>query len=146
MELLCVLATRSGTEEHDKLLKKTGEELLTLVVGERPGFRTKRGKAKADQSSTDTRYLQALERFFHFVHALNKRMNQMDVDLPTAESQKQQKCSTKDTSAVSDSDHPSSRNDGEKSEFFTTKSGAKVRRTCTFVDTGGDFKEQHWCE
>jgi len=146
MELLCALATRSGTEEHDKLLKKTGEELLTLVVGERPGFRTKRGKAKADQSSTDTRYLQALERFFHFVHALNKRMNQMDVDLPTAESQKQQKCSTKDTSAVSDSDHPSSRNDGEKSEFFTTKSGAKVRRTCTFVDTGGDFKEQHWCE
>ena len=148
MELLCTLSTRSYGEEHDQLLKKTGEELLTLVAGERPGLKTKRGKAKAGLLSADARYLQSLEFFFYYVHALNKRMNQMDVDIdpPTAESQKQQKASTKGASSPLDPDHPSSGNDDEKDEFFTTKAGTKVRRTCTFIDTGGDFKEQHWCE
>ena len=149
MELLCTLSTRTCGGEHDQLLKKTGEELLALVAGERPGLQTKRGKAKAGRCATDARYLQSLERFFDYVHALNKQMNQMDVDIdpPTDEFQKQQKGSTKGTiAASSDSDHPGNGNDDEKSEFFTTKNGVKVRRTCTFIDTGGDFKEQHWCE
>ena len=146
MELLCTLSTRAGIGEHDKLLKKTGEELLTLVAGER--LQTKREKANSDRCTADARYLQALERFFCYVHALNRRTNQTDVDIdpPTTESQKQKKGSTKGISAGSDPDHPDTGNDDEKSEFFTTKAGAKVRRTCTFIDTGGDFKEQHWCE
>ena len=148
MELLCTLSTRSYSGEHDQRLKMTGEELLTLVAGERPGLQTNKGKEKAGLFSPDARYLQALEFFFYFVHALNKRMNQMDVDIdpPIAESHKQQKGSTKGASSASDPVHPGSGADDEKSEFFTTKTGAKVRRTCTFIDTGGDFKEQHWCE
>ena len=149
MELLFALATRIGGGEHDGLLKKAGEELLTLASGKRPSVQTKKGKARSDQSSADSRYLPALERFFYFVHALNKRMNQMDLDSEssTAETQKQQKgVSSNSNSTSSDHDRAGVGNDNEKSEFYITKSGAKVRRTCTFIDTGGDFKEQHWCE
>lgn len=148
MELLCTLSTRSYGENNDHLLKKTCEELLALVVGERPGLQTKRGKAEDGPVSADARYLHALEFFFYFVHALEKRMNQMDVDIdtPTAESQKHQKGPRKGASSASDPERPGSGADDEKSEFFTTKAGTKIRRTCTFIDTGGDFKEQHWCE
>ena len=128
IDLLCALATR-----YD-LLKETGTELLRLASGK------KSLSQSADGTTVDTRYLWAMERFFTFAHKLYMKINKKDVDGPAALGPGGQELHGGKNSSRPEHDS----DDEDRSEFYTTKSGVKVRRTCTFVDTGGEFREQHW--
>lgn len=118
IELLCILATRCD------LLVDTGTRLLKLV---------------SEMRSTDRALCQhhwAIEVFFRYLYDLH-RMLVEDETISKV-------CGIKGSRRLGSQNEATVGIESNGVEYCITAAGAKVRSTCSFVETGGDFKEQHW--
>ena len=141
MELLCVLATRFNE------LKQTGTRLLSLVT------------STDNVETVKICYrLSSLELFYRFIRdsiekleevkaqSENKALSTPHLDTQISTSfDKKSEISSK-SRALSSLDDMLARKVLKKNDksLFLTKSGQKIRRTCSYVETGGEFTEQHW--
>jgi len=142
LNLLCLLATRFNE------LKQTGKRLLAFVTTAVDNM----GMVEVGQR------LVSLENFYRFVSDIISGMEQLKaLTLQTNKLQKERntfmeyfQSSPKEkrlgTQLQISSDKSRMRNPSSTSlkKSFLTNSGKKVLRTCSYVETGGEFTEQHW--
>ena len=131
INLLCLLATRFDHLNH------IGSMLMSLIIND-----------EVEIVKPKYSYLHILENFYRFSLVLYSRLHGTK-----NEPSKKHLVSTlipkpAGTILVSHLQKKAKISQAEKTKsgasFFLTRSGQKVLRTCSFVETGGDFVEQHW--
>lgn len=128
IKLLCLLGARFGA------LAGIGTALVALLKTEEKKAKKKKedsGKEKAQEE-----YVNTSKEFFEFTASLDRLVNNQELPSDKAKSDAKARAepSTLDRG----------RSDGSGGALVKLKSGEQIGRSCTFVETGEGFTEQHW--
>jgi len=128
IKLLCLLGARFGA------LNDIGTSIVSLLKTEKKKNK-KQKKGGNDKGEDDTRqtHVDTAREFFKFVKSLDRLVNHEAAANPVL---------ANSSSRVGVA--ASTTNQNSNSSMVTLKSGEQIPRTCSFVETGEGFTEQHW--
>ena len=127
IKLLYLLGARFGA------LNEIGTALVSLLKTEEK--KTKKKKGNHGKEKTPEQYINTVKEFFELTASLDRLVNEQE--LPSDKAKNVAKA------RVEPSTLDRGRSDGS-GVLVKLKSGEQIGRSCTFVETGEGFTEQHW--